>query len=300
MSTCSLAIIFSSFSDRWMSSSFGEIRKYRPGILASRNHRSAIAHARSSPLLEAIKTMGDASVPEMVRALNAAGHRASRGGPVTHNTVTRALARTGSLPPVTPQPKRASVSATRKSIRARAQRHEVFRTPAYCYELLFDYRPEWFEGSGFDPSAGDGRMIRAILRRGNLGPHFVNDIREEELAAILDCGQATIGDYLAMETLPACDFMVTNPPFTKAEEFVQKAQTHVSGPICILQSIRWQSAQKRSKWLRNAGLACILNLPKRPQWEVDSGDKVRNNIWDYAWYVFLPDHSGRPEMDWLL
>jgi len=293
-------MIFSSFSPPSMSSSFSPVPEYRPGIIASRDQRISNAHDRSRPLLEVIQTMSGATVPEMVRALNRAGHHAPRGGPVTHNTVTRALSRIGQVPPVTPRSSQPMKSKSRKNIRARAKRYEVFRTPAYCYELLFDRHPEWFVGRGFDPAAGDGRMIREIVRRGNPGPHFLNDIREEERHALIDCGEATIGDYLSMVDPPASNFMITNPPFTKAVEFVQKAREHVSGPICILQSTRWQSTQKRSEWLRTAGLALVLNLPRRPQWEVDSGVVVRNNVMDFAWYVFLPDHHGRPEMDWLV
>ncbi|QJR01051.1 hypothetical protein HH800_01860 [Sphingobium yanoikuyae] len=245
-------------------------------------------------------SMTGATIPEMMLALNQAGYRAPRGGPVSHNTVTRAMARIGQQPPVTSRPKEPAKLKSRKSIRARSERYEVFRTPEYAYTSLLDYRPEWFQGRGCDPSAGDGRMIREIMRRKNPGPHFVNDIRDEELAALSGCGQATIGDYLTMDDPPECDFMVTNPPFSKAMAFVQKARTHVSGPICILQSTRWQGTQRRSEWLRTAGLAYVLNLPRRPQWEVDSGDTIKNNVMDFAWYVFLPDYDGLPSMDWLL
>lgn len=283
-----------------MSSSFSGKSVHRPGIVASRNQRIANAHARAAPLLKMIKDMSGATVPDIIRALSAAGHRAARGGPVSHNTVTRAMARIGQQPPVTPRAKTKLRPNSQKSIRARTERYEVFRTPAYAYTSLFDYCPEWFNGCGFDPAAGDGRMIREIIRLGNPGPHFVNDIRAEELTVLSGCGQATIGDYLTISDPPACDFMVTNPPFTKAMEFVRKARTHVSGPICILQSTRWQGTQKRSEWLRTAGLAYVLNLPRRPQWEVDSGGIVKNNVMDFAWYVFLPDYAGLPKMDWLL
>ena len=283
-----------------MSSSFSHQRVYRAGIIASRDQRIANAHDRSLPLLEVIKAMSGATVPEMVRALNQAGHHAPRGGPVTHNTVTRAMARIGKEPPVTPRSNQPMKSKSRRNIRARAKRYEVFRTPAYCYELLFERHPEWFVGRGFDPAAGDGRMIREIVQRGNSGPHLLNDIREEELSKMAACGHASVGDYLTMIDLPACDFMITNPPFTKAVEFVEKARTHISGPICILQSTRWQGTQRRSEWLRTAGLTVVLNLARRPQWEVDTGEIVRNNVMDFAWYVFLPSYCGRPEMDWLV
>lgn len=187
------------------------------------------------------------------------------------------------------------------NIRSRAKAYETFRTPAHAYEVLFDYRPEWFDGCGCDPSAGDGRMFAELDRRGHGGPWYLNDVREEELPRLASVPNAvaTIGDYLALANPPEADFMLTNPPFSRSVEFVDKARTHISGPICILQSIAWQGTQRRSEWLRKSGLAWVLNLSKRPRWEMDDGGKAPSNIWDFAWYVFLPGHRGLPRMDWL-
>jgi hypothetical protein len=245
-----------------------------------------------------IELMEGATVSQMVAKLNEEGCRAARGGPVTYNTVKRALTRIGREAPVIARPAKQSM-ASLKTIRARHEKTETFRTPAYSFTPLLDYCPDWFQGRGFDPSAGDGRMIREIIRRGNPGPHFVNDIRVEELPPLLDCGQATIGDYLTMTDLPQCDFLITNPPFTKAIEIVEKARTHVSGPTCILQSIQWQSTRKRSEWLRKSGLSFVLNLPRRPKWEVEVGNGY-SNIFDFAWFVFLPGYEGSTTMDWLV
>lgn len=108
----------------------------------------------------------------------------------------------------------------------------------------------------------------------------------------------SISDYLSNPVQPVVDFTITNPPFTLAVDFVEKARSHTKGPICILQSVAWQGTQKRSDWLKRSGLAYVLNLPKRPKWEVDVG-KAHSNIWDFAWFVFLPDHIELPRMDWL-
>lgn len=187
------------------------------------------------------------------------------------------------------------------NVRARHEKFETFRTPDYAYKPLLDYKPEWFIGAGFDPSAGDGRMIAEIVRRGNTGPHYLNDIRKEELGAMgrINGVSATVGDYLLNFDPPEADFMITNPPFTKAVDFVKHGRTHISGPICILQSIAWQTTAKRSEWLRRSGLAYVLNLSRRPKWEVDSGEKAPSNIWDFAWFVFLPEHTDLPVMDWI-
>ena len=187
------------------------------------------------------------------------------------------------------------------NMRSRHEKFETFRTPRYSYEPLLDYNPTWFKGSGFDPSAGDGRMIKEIIDRGHTGPHYMNDIREEELPVLQKIPNtvSTIGDYLWMMEVPEVDFMITNPPFTLSVDFVIKARTHVKGPICILQSIAWQTTNKRSQWLRKSGLAYVLNLSRRPKWEVDTGEKAPSNIWDFAWFIFLPNHTALPVMDWI-
>lgn len=188
-----------------------------------------------------------------------------------------------------------------RNARSRSVAYETFRTPAWAYRALFDYRADWFSGSGYDPSAGDGRMIADLVTRGHLGPHHLTEIRSEEeeaLRAIPGC-DVSIADYLSIERPAHADFMVTNPPFSHAAAFVRKARTHVDGAICVLQSIAWQGTQARSAWLKTAGLAYVLNLPRRPIWETDGHQPPPTNIWDYAWFVFLPDHEGLPQMDWL-
>jgi hypothetical protein len=194
-----------------------------------------------------------------------------------------------------------NINTNSSEILDRNTKAEVYRTPDYAFLPLLDYKPEWFTGSGFDPSAGDGRMIAEIIRRGNPGPHYANDIREEEkmlMQNMIPSANISIGDYLWSMEPPTVDFMITNPPFTLAVEFVKKARHHVSGPICILQSVSWQGTTKRSQWLKKSGLAYVLNLARRPKWEVDVG-VAHSNIWDFAWFVFLPNHAELPKMDWL-
>lgn len=183
---------------------------------------------------------------------------------------------------------------------------ELFRTPRYAFEPLFDYSPEWFQGSLIDPSAGDGRMVALAVERGNTSPHLLGDIAEVERGRwdedphLVGVDQF-VGCYLTQYSADRrFDTLITNPPFTKAQAFVDKARTHVDGHICILQSVAWMGTQKRSRWLKDgSGLRWVLNLARRPRWEFDDGKHGASNIWDFAWYVFEPGYTGRPEVDWL-
>lgn len=217
--------------------------------------------------------------------------------------VRKANATPDDKPPSTPSPgrkarksRRAPPTATNVAAHRKA---EVYRTPMSAFTPLLDYRPTWFEGRGFDPSAGDGRMISEIIRRGNPGPHHLVDIRSEEWPALARLGDVTIADYLAIERPPEADFLITNPPFSLTDAFIAKARTHVRGPIVILQQSAWATSASRSGRLRDAGLAHVLHLKRRPTWEMDHGAEPPGRFYSFAWFVFLPDHKGPPLMDWL-
>ena len=185
--------------------------------------------------------------------------------------------------------------------RSRANEHEVFRTPANTFEAILDHCPELFQGVGFDPSAGDGRMLAEIVRRGNVECQHANEIRPEERPALelaLPSAVITIEDYLSMKRPPFADFLITNPPFTLSRKFVDKAHKHIAGPICILQSLAWLGSGERSRWWPSSGLESVYILSKRPKWELDIGAGT-NNHYDYAWYVFQPGHRVPPAIEWI-
>lgn len=176
---------------------------------------------------------------------------------------------------------------------------EVYRTPRSAFTPLMNYRPDWFEGVGFDPSAGDGRMISEVVQRGNAGPHHLVEVRPEEWPKLARLGEVTIADYLSIEEPAPADFLVTNPPFSLTDRFIEKAQTHVRGPIMMLQQSAWCQSKARSKRLKGAGLSHILHLRDRPQWEMDHGVEPPGRFFGFSWFVFQPGHTGPVITDWL-
>lgn len=188
---------------------------------------------------------------------------------------------------------------------ARTDHFEVFRTPAYCFHWLFDYAPGWWIGPCIDPSAGDGRMVAALVDRGNDGPHTIIDIRPEEegqwgLDPRLNACTKIVGDCLAVPLGGRWSCAVTNPPFTLAGPIVERLLPLVDGHIAILQSTAWIGTERRSRWLKErSGMVAMLNLAKRPKWETLAGGAAPNNVWDYAWYVFRRGHRDPPFIDWL-
>ena len=66
-----------------------------------------------------------------------------------------------------------------------------------------------------DPCAGDGAFTRLMAWHGY--ETYANDIKDYGLAG------CAIGDYLTVPPVPKVEGIVTNPPFSKALEFLRKA-----------------------------------------------------------------------------
>lgn len=194
----------------------------------------------------------------------------------------------------------ASVPATKsQNIRSRHQNYEVYRTPITLIREIIDYRPSWFEGSSIDPAAGDGRMTRELQRRANDHEHHVFEIREEERQALerLPNTNVRMENYLTADDLPECDFMFVNPPFSLAQQFVERAMTHCQRVI-MLHSTDFMSTAGRSRWLPRSGLRNVIQIPTRPKWEVSDTASV-TNCWNSACYVFEKDYVGYSINEWL-
>lgn len=187
------------------------------------------------------------------------------------------------------------------NLRNRLNNYEVYRTPIYSLTPLLDYFPDWFLGDGYDPCAGDGRMMKEIHKRNPNSFFFMNDIREEEQHQMLQCPNSisTISDYLTIpdDQLPKVNWAITNPPFSKTVEFIDKLKTHCDGPVFVIQSMQFLGTKKRLEWFRQSGLTHILQLVRRPKWEVDDGVGM-NNVYNFMWMVFEPDVDPKASIKW--
>ncbi|WOB78479.1 hypothetical protein [Brevundimonas nasdae] len=245
--------------------------------------QTALAEAEAAPVVI------DAAVSTKVRRGGLAG--------LSDEQVSIEMKRRGVIRKATLAAKKAAEQSA--PMLERHRELQVYRTPMEAFTPLLDYRPEWFAGRGFDPSAGDGRMIEEIVKRGNAGPHYLNEIRPEEWPKLARVGEVTIGDYRALDNPPEADFLVTNPPFRETDDFLAKARTHIKGPIILLQQAAWATTAKRATRLRGQGLAFILHLTKRPKWEMDGGAEPPGRFYGFSWFVFLPDYTGPVVTDWL-
>ena len=169
-------------------------------------------------------------------------------------------------------------SRTSRSVRTGADAIDYYPTPGWCVDRLMDAL-ELPGGRWLEPCAGDGAIVRAVEARRTDITWTTVDVREDS------CAEYVV-DYLAWA--PPLDnrgrqeryrVAVTNPPFSRMLEIVQRMRTHAE-IVVALGRLGWLASAKRHEWLR-AHMPRVYVLPQRP---IFNG--VNSDSSDYAWYVW--------------
>lgn len=124
---------------------------------------------------------------------------------------------------------------------------DYYPTPAWCVRRLLERLPlpsgdvEWIE-----PAAGDGAIIRAVKAAGRGGIWTAWDIRPEVLPALKEeCFQAFTADWLLTEHHDRAGVLITNPPYSLAEEFVRHSLPAAHWVVMLLRLNFLGSAKPR-------------------------------------------------------
>lgn len=96
-------------------------------------------------------------------------------------------------------------------------------------------------------------------------------------------------DYLSAETPDGVDFIITNPPFSLAREFIESSIKRKL-PFAFLLKIHFWNAKSRYNLFYSQPPAYILPLTWRP----DFLQKTRGKgspVMDVMWCVWIPDST---------
>lgn len=157
--------------------------------------------------------------------------------------------------------------------RALTKRHvyDAYSTPTWCTEAICR-QLVWPQESGvLEPCAGDGAIVRVL---------------EKYAEYIVECEIQRGIDFFEFDPdYPRFDFIITNPPFSLAQEFVEKSLTLANCVVMLLRLNFLASSKRKAFWERNEPTA-IHVLTKRPSFTGKGTDAT-----DYAWFVW--DSTGR-------
>lgn len=124
-----------------------------------------------------------------------------------------------------------------------------------------------------EPAAGGGKMVKVLKEAWPDATIHAQDIR----------GTPSI-DFLKQAPKAAYDLIITNPPFSRALEFIQHAlkfRRDEQSVVAFILRLNFLGSRKRAQWLRDHQPAVHVS-PKRPAFT----DNGKTDSCEYAWFLW--------------
>lgn len=180
------------------------------------------------------------------------------------------------------------LSATNRGAKRRPQ--DFYSTPIECVTAILNELDVPDGIKILDPCAGSGHVIQAI-REGTLIENYDNvhidaiEIRPEEeniLKPLVD--SVKIADFLDEDIHGEYDLVISNPPYSLAQEFIDKGLEclNENGKLVYLLRTNFLESKKRFQWWQDKLPSGIYVLHARPSF-TGSG---KTDATSYAWFVW--------------
>lgn len=172
--------------------------------------------------------------------------------------------------------------------------NDVYITPSWCIRRLLEAYP-LPAGVVMDPCAAGGELLTVVKALHPRNELFGVELRPECLADLIEVtdGNAAIGNFLELaREAPdqSVDVVITNPPFSLAEEFIRTC-LRISKVTIMLLRINALRGDGRQVLMAQTKPG-LLVLPDRPSFTGRGTDAT-----EYAWFVWGdPAFTGRWQM----
>lgn len=171
---------------------------------------------------------------------------------------------------------------------ANRREKDNYPTPSWCSEVLL---PEIVWGHIpriLEPAVGDGAILNVITNAVPCQYHGI-DIRET-----FEWGHGQdflkYGDDSISPPDQRWDFIVTNPPFSFAKEFVEKAR-QIANCVIMLLPMGFYGAEERHVWWEANRPTANFVLSRRPMFGKNKDGKWGTDSETYNWVIW--DTTGR-------
>jgi hypothetical protein len=159
-----------------------------------------------------------------------------------------------------------------------------YPTPDIAVTALL--QKEVFKGTVWEPCCGFG----------NIAKHFNNciatDIRLDDIY-----GEGGV-DFL--KTYKKVDHIVTNPPYSLAQEFVEHSLGCVNHKVAMLCKLAFLEGKKRYDLFKINPPKKVYVFSKRLPLTKASSNTKQSSMIPFAWFVWEKGYSGKPEIEWIL
>lgn len=166
----------------------------------------------------------------------------------------------------------------------RSGRHpqDDYPTPAGFVDALVGLGRVDPAATVWDPCAGSGWLVRRLRERGFSDVLF-DDLRYNDR------------DFLVQEPREGVDWVVTNPPFKHAEEFVRRSLALAGQGVAFLLSNGFLESVGRAEGLFSEHPPALVALNYRKMRLADG----RSSVFSHVWVLWTKDHQGPTEYTWV-
>ena len=164
---------------------------------------------------------------------------------------------------------------------------DFYPTPPYITEALM--QKEKFAGEIWECASGHGDMSKVLAKYNSV---ISSDIRPD--------GYGLKGTDFLMSSNHT-DNIVTNPPFDKALEFVERAKMLADKKIAFLLKLVFLESAKRLPMFLDTEfpLARVYVFSKRVNFWGGTVESKGGGTIAFAWFVWDKEHKGKPIIDWI-
>ena len=193
------------------------------------------------------------------------------------------------------------LSGGQSTTRVRAE-NDFYATPIAATISLLKH--EQFTGKILEPACGQGHIIQAIKQWNPAADVRGTDIVQREDVFSLGCLEGGT-DFLSSNfRVGEYENVITNPPFSLAQEFIEEALRIASEKVAVFCKIQLLEGQSRKEMFQNTQLKFVYVFsrrvsPLRAGNALDEKGKPWASTMCFAWFVWDKQYSGEPVLKWI-
>lgn len=173
------------------------------------------------------------------------------------------------------------------------QTEDYYATEPKATELLMEV--ETFNKNIWEPACGEGHIVNVLKKHGYM-------VRATDL---VDRGCGDIQDFLFFNTEQFNGDIITNPPYSKAQEFIEKALEIIpeGNKVAMFLKIQFLEGKARKVlfeltppktiYVSSSRLLCAKNGEFKKM--IDGGGSAVA----YAWYIWQKGYKGETIIRWI-
>lgn len=170
-----------------------------------------------------------------------------------------------------------------------------FPTPPWATRALIEHVLSNYgfnaDDTCLEPACGAGHMDKVLCE-------YLNETTASD---IYSYGYGSVADFLhTPHGVNSFDWVITNPPFNLAEEFVLKSLKIAKKGVAILaRTVFIESVGRYERLFNPTPPSVFAQFVERVPMVKGRLDKKASTATGYAWFVWLPNHTRSTEVIWI-